>query len=303
MHKGELPPAYLGGRVFLLPILTHPNEKHGCDFIFGVSFFPAFLGMDVKSMFLEGKAPPVQIVMCMVVFPCTPGPQRAFVHRKGFVFPVCTRKGACEWWGCFYPRRTFLYGPKPPFRLQADQPPRGRGSRWVSGFGPHFRPPFWGSLSPDNAPPSGSTMTIPKGPVVLPRELHEGSAPQPVAYGPLIRILIAHCASKGPSGLFFFEAYFWIATVTEASSKQLRRCDWKNHTMQGCTSRAFLKAKGTPLPPGGGVQPSQQMGASQQLLPQLRDPPDLPLARRFYQWSIVPASSLFDRRLEPPRGR
>jgi len=30
----------------------------------------------------------------------------------------------------------------------------------------------------------------------LRRELHEGSAPQPVAYGPLIRILIAHCASK-----------------------------------------------------------------------------------------------------------
>lgn len=29
------------------------------------------------------------------------------------------------------------------------------------------------------------------------RELHEGDPPQPVAYGPLIKILIAHCASKG----------------------------------------------------------------------------------------------------------
>eukprot|EP00667_Euglena_gracilis_P004437 EG_transcript_4453 len=30
----------------------------------------------------------------------------------------------------------------------------------------------------------------------LNRELHEGDPPQPVAYGPLIKILIAHCASK-----------------------------------------------------------------------------------------------------------
>jgi len=43
----------------------------------------------------------------------------------------------------------------------------------------------------------------------------------------------------------------------------------------GVLPRAFLEAKSTP-PPGGGCQPSQQLGASQQLFFQFPDPPFSP---------------------------